>query len=147
MPLVMKRGVWNPGPQYLDPGPHNQPLRRPGSPGYPGMPGAGVTSVREVNRYPLTVTINFTLGAASILAVPEADTTRIMLCFRAPSTNAAGDNVLVAFGQNANVNTAWFEIVPGGVVFLDYGIPQDDVYMAALAGAPVVVVGYANSNL
>lgn len=133
------------GPQYLPPGPHNRPRRVPGQVWWPGAEGSsGIVYVREVNRFPLLSTLTFALTTASVLGVSEPDTTRIMLGIRNASTSA--NNVLVAFGQAATINTALFEIPAGGVVFLDYGVPQDDVFLASI-GTSTAVLAFANSNV
>jgi hypothetical protein len=139
---------WNPGPQYIPPGQQARPRRHPGRLWYPGAEtGAPVVPVREVNRYPLTNTIALTLAAAAVPATPQLaqpDTYRILLAV----SNAAGsaDNVLVGFGQVPTASTAVFTIVPGGVIWLDYVVPQDDVYLFSVGGANCVIL-YANSQL
>jgi hypothetical protein len=139
---------WNPGPQYLRPGSQGVPRRHPGFLWYPGgAEGVPVTPVREVNRYPLTTTIALTLAAAAVPAAPQltqSDKFRILLAIG--NSAASAGTVLVGFGQVPTAATAVFTIVAGGVVYLDYVVPQDDVYLFSTAGANCVIL-YANSQL
>lgn len=135
---------WGRTPAYMPPGPHARP--RPGAVARSAGVGDGLSAidVREINRYPLTTTIVLDV-TESALILSQPDTTRILLSIRCQA--ASPGNLLVAFGQAATLATAAFEIVPGGVVLLDYAIPQDDVYIAGAVPNSLGVLLYANSSL
>lgn len=135
-------------PSYIAPGPDVMPgeMRNIGPAFKPGQRADRPQPVREVNRYPTTTVLGFNPnGVTSMLAVNQPDTTRILLAFRAPSSNTV--NVYIAFGREANTSTATLEIPPGGMIWLDNVIPQDDVWVGSAGGNASVVVTYANSNL
>jgi hypothetical protein len=135
---------WGRTPAYVPPGPHARP--RPGAVARAAGVGGGppAIDVREINRYPLTSTIVLDV-TASALILTQPDTTRILLSIRCQA--ASPGNLLVALGQPATLATAAFEIVPGGIILLDYTIPQDDIYIAGTVANSLGVLVYANSSL
>lgn len=129
----------------MPPGPHIS-SRPTAANRYGGLPGGGPPpiDVREINRYPLTTTLILN-ETASRLVLTQPDTTRVLLSIRC-SAASPGD-LWVALGQNATVDTAAFVIVPGGIILLDYTIPQDDIYVAGSMAGCLGVLVYANSAL
>jgi len=139
------RGGWGRVPGYSPPGPHNLPR---GAAARWGTAGAGVPpgiDVREVNRYPMVTTVAINVGLTGQLLVSQPDTTRIVLIVRCDASSAG--SILVAFGISASINTAAFTIPPGGVLLLDYVVPQDDVFIVGSAAGCVGTCVYANSAL
>lgn len=104
------------------------------------------TPVREINRYPFTVTLNYQLATAGadVLAISMPNNVRDMLWVR-NSFNSAG-NLFVAFGLTANDSTAYAVLVPGQFIFFDEVIPQDDVHIATDTATSYAVLGYANAT-
>lgn len=138
-------GGWGNVPGYLPPGPHNLPrgaAQRWSTGGLGAPPGI---DVREVNRYPLVTTLALAVGLADQIIITQPDTARILLIVRCDASSAG--SILVAFGVVASINTAAFTIPAGGVLLLDYVVPQDDVHVIGSAAGCVGTAVYANSPL
>ena len=136
---------WGNVPGYIPPGPHVLPRGAAArwATGGAGMP-PGI-DVREVNRYPLLTTVAIFPGLVDQLILTTPDTTRIWLSVRCDASSPGA--ILVAFGIAASINTAAFTVPAGGVLLLDYTVPQDDVHVIGSVAACVGTLVYANSPL
>lgn len=135
---------WGRVPGYMPPGPHILPRTNLARWSVGGSDRAPGIDVREVNRYPVLTTITLNVTASSLI-LQQPDTSRIWLTIRCDA--ASPGSLLVAFGVNASAATAAFTIVAGGVLLLDYCVPQNDVYIAGSAANSLGVLTYANSPL
>jgi hypothetical protein len=76
------------------------------------------------------------------LALPRPGNTRVLLCVQ--NTNAS--NLFVAFDQIAN--TSGLLIPPGGNIFFDAAVPQNDLHIVyGAAVATVVPIFYMNADI
>ena len=136
---------WGRVPQYLPPGPHNLPRGAASRAQVGGLGAPPGIDVREVNRYAFCSTIPLFVGTVNQEVLTQPDTARILLIIRCDASSAG--SLLVAFGTVASINTAAFTIPPGGVLLLDYVVPQDDVNVIGSAAGCVGTLVYANSGL
>jgi hypothetical protein len=104
------------------------------------VPVISPTSFQRVN------VINFSLPTiADVLAITAPPEIRSFLAIRCSATSTV--NLLIAFDNAASDSTASFALLPGGVLFLDSFVPQNDVHLAASAvGICIGVLTYANAR-
>lgn len=81
-------------------------------------------------------------AGTEVLALPRPGNTRILLCVQ--NTNAS--NLYIAFDQIANASGLL--IPPGGNVFFDAAVPQNDLHVVYGAAADTVVpIFYMNADI
>jgi len=139
-----RRQPWE-SPQDIPPGPQVLAPRRANVNAVPGMGiAAQFLDVREINRYPLVTTLFFSLTTVNVplLAVSQPDGLRVLLSIRNQAASAG--NVFVAFGTAGGDANSMFMLVPGAQVFIDFTVPQDDVYISTDVAPTGVVIGYGN---
>ena len=125
---------WQTPPGWIPPGPHNVPTQSI------ARARQNVVDVREINRFPLVVTVNFAIVGGQI-AVNQSQTSRIYLSIRNSETST---NILyIGFGFLPAPNSANFSLPVGGQILLDYVVPQNDIWLFS-AGANAVI-GYADA--
>lgn len=97
--------------------------------GAPKAAPVGTSGVRL-----LRVFFNLTGGAQAQLVLQQAAGFRSFCTIRNGSTSAG--SVMVGFGfPPLGVETCDYELTPGQVLFLDYRVPQDDVWVYSAVGA------------
>ena len=93
-------------------------------------------------RYGDMAQILVTLAAnVDLLALSRPKNTRILLIVY----NSAAANLFIAFDQAANAGS--LPIPPGGNLFLDNAVPQNDIHLFYAAGATTVPIYYINTDI
>jgi hypothetical protein len=98
--------------------------------------------VFDAYRFSRWISLNQVLGTQDVLVIAAPDLYRTVLLMSCP-TGSLG-SLLIAFDQNAGPTTAIFTITPGGVILLDFNVPQNDVHAAGTLAGTIGVFAYAN---
>lgn len=120
-------------------------LPLPGDVPTQGSPAQGSsTFVSDPHHYATIVSSTVTPGA---VATPDPqpflvspNTKRNLLMMRNASTG--GQNIYVEFGKVASINTVLL-LAPGGILYLDEVVPQDDLYAACDVAGGILAYGYS----
>jgi hypothetical protein len=139
---------------YIAPGPHAIPGVSTGTvnrvPVNSVPAGTPTVPVREVNRYPDAIVLNFAnvidLGVGGQLVLTRSNNVRIALGIRALETNTT--TLLIGFGFSPNAGNASFALPAGGMLYFDSVVFQNDVYLSRAVGALIAgaVVTYGTSD-
>lgn len=128
---------WN-SPTYIPPSPHNLPAETAGTTA-DSQPSQ--VSVSEPYRYSSIIDLTITATQTSVKFLDAPIGRRNMLGFRNVSATS-GENIFIGFGRNATT-ASWLRLTPGTIVLFDTVVPQDDLYVIAEAGSPVLSYIYS----
>ncbi len=100
--------------------------------------------VSEPQKYGFVSTFAFTATAIPQVVLAQPTTTRTFLCIQ---NNSALAYVTISFGTNALVNQGLIlpPGAPGGNLYMDAFVAQDDVYVVATGNANIIV-SYSNKG-
>ena len=128
---------WN-SPTYIPPSPHNLPAETAGTTA-DSQPSQ--VSVSEPYRYSSIIDLTITATQTSVKFLDAPIGRRNQLGFRNVSA-VSGENIFIGFGRNATTSS-WLRLTPGTIVLFDTVVPQDDLYVIAEAGSPVLSYIYS----
>lgn len=136
------RQAWG-SPQYIPPSPNNLPVRpEPGSaPNTTQSLGGGSTvDVRESYRYANVVSVQLTVGTASIKFLDAPIGKRNFLGFR--NASSGGQLLYIEFNAQASAG-AWLTLNPGVILLFDTVVPQDDLYVISNGAGALLSYAYS----
>lgn len=139
---------------YIPTGPMRRPLDGTGSRPLPGnvptqgSPAPGDATFVNDPWHPLTIVSSAVSPGVVTAPDPQPflsapNTRRNMLMFRNASTG--GQNIYLEFGKVPTTDTVML-LVPGQLIYLDYGVSQDDLYAACDVAGGRLAYGYSTIN-
>ena len=128
---------WN-SPTFIPPSPHNLPAETAGT---TADSAPSQVSVSEPYRYSSIIDLTITTSTTSVKFLDAPIGRRNQLGFRNVSATS-GQNIFIGFGRDATLNS-WLRLTPGTIVLFDTVVPQDDLYVIAEAGTPVLAYIYS----
>lgn len=135
--LLSNLEPWS-SPTYLPPSPHNLPIAPAGTTADTEL---SQVSVSEPYRYSSIIDLSITATQESVKFLDAPIGRRNMLGFRNVS-GQTGENIFIGFGRNATTSS-WLRLTPGTIILFDTVVPQDDLYLIAEAGSPVLSYIYS----